>query len=86
MNSATLAVANYAAVKAPGVLRDASGEPTGELQELASMMAAIKAVAADLVGASNDAAQFVNFAKVAQARGATTIVDGAATPTSSPSS
>jgi hypothetical protein len=43
---------------------------------MASMMAAIKAVASDLVGGSTDAAQFYNFARVAQARGATTIVDG----------
>lgn len=76
VNSATLAVANYAAVKAPGVLRDRAGEPTGELQEMAAMMAAIKAVASDLVGGSTDATQFYNFARVAQARGTTTIVDG----------
>ena len=76
VNTATLELANYAAIKAPGVLRDASGTPTGELQEMASMMAAIKAVASDLIGGSTDAEQFYNFAKVAQARGATTIVDG----------
>jgi predicted amidohydrolase YtcJ len=76
VNSATLELANYAAIKADGVLRDSSGAPTGELQELAAMMAAIKAVAAELVGGSNDAEQFYNFAKVAQARGTTTIVDG----------
>ncbi len=75
-NSVTLQLANYAAIKADGVVRDASGAPTGELQELASMMAAIKAVAADLVDGSTDPAQFYNFAKVAQARGTTTIVDG----------
>ena len=40
------------------------------------MMPAIKATAADMIGGSTDAAQFYNFAKVAQARGATTIVDG----------
>ena len=76
VNSATLTLANYAAVTAPGVQRDPSGEPTGELDELAAMMAAIKAVAADLVGGSTDPAQFYNFARVAQARGVTTIVDG----------
>ncbi len=76
VNSATLELANYAGIKAPGVLRDAAGVPTGELQEMASMMAAIKAVASDLVGGSTDAEQFYNFARVAQARGTTTIVDG----------
>ncbi len=76
VNSATLALANYAAIRTPGVLRDSAGMPTGELQEMAAMMAAIKAVASDLVGGSADAVQFYNFAKVAQARGATTIVDG----------
>ncbi len=40
------------------------------------MMAAIRAVASNLVGASADAEQFFNFAKVAQVRGVTTIVDG----------
>jgi predicted amidohydrolase YtcJ len=76
VNSTTLAVANYAAVRAPGVLRDASGEPTGELREMAAMLVAVKAVAADMIGGSTDAAQFYNFARVAQARGTTTIVDG----------
>lgn len=76
VNSPTLDLANYAAIKAPGVLRDASGAPTGELQEVAAMMAAIKAVAADMIGGSTDATQFYNFARVAQARGTTTIVDG----------
>lgn len=76
VNSATLVLANYAAIGTPGVLRDFSGMPTGELQEMAAMMAAIRTVASDLVGGSADAVQFYNFAKVAQARGATTIVDG----------
>ncbi|SKA28951.1 hypothetical protein SAMN02745126_04847 [Enhydrobacter aerosaccus] len=76
VNSATLDVANYAAIKAPGVLRDASGAPTGELREMAAMLVAVRAVAADMIGGSTDAAQFYNFARVAQARGATTIVDG----------
>lgn len=76
VNSATLKLANYAAIKTPGVLRDASGAPTGELQEMAAMMAAIRRVAADLVSSPTDAVQFYNFARVAQARGATTIVDG----------
>ncbi len=76
VNSATLEVANYAAIKAPGVLRDASGAPTGELREMAAMMSAVKAVASDMIGGSTDAAQFYNFARVAQARGVTTIVDG----------
>jgi predicted amidohydrolase YtcJ len=76
VNSATLERAKYAAIKAPGVLRDASGAPTGELQELAAMMPAIKSTAPELVEGSADAVQFYNFARVAQARGATTIVDG----------
>jgi hypothetical protein len=76
VNSATLERANYAAIKAPGVLRDASGTPTGELREMAAMMAAVKAVASEMIGGTTDPAQFVNFAKVAQARGTTTIVDG----------
>ena len=76
VNSATLEVANYAAVRAPGVLRDASGAPTGELREMAAMLIAVKAVAADMIGGSTDAAQFYNFARAAQARGTTTIVDG----------
>ena len=76
VNSATLEVANYAAIDVPGVTRDDAGQPTGELLEMAAMMAAIKTVASDMIGGSTDAAQFYNFARVAQARGATTIVDG----------
>lgn len=76
VNSATLQAANYAAIKIPGVLRDASGTPTGELREMAAMLTAVRAVAADMIGGSTDAAQFYNFARVAQARGTTTIVDG----------
>lgn len=76
VNSATLQVANCAALKIPGVLRDASGAPTGELREMAAMLTAVRAVAADMIGGSTDPAQFYNFARVAQARGTTTIVDG----------
>lgn len=78
VNSATLQVANCAPLKIPGVLRDASGMPTGELREMAAMLTAVRAVAADMIGGSTDPAQFYNFARVAQARGATTIVDGGA--------
>lgn len=76
VNSKTLELANYAAIKTDGVTRDASGAPTGELLEIAAMMAAIKAVAAELVSGSTGAEQFYNFARVAQARGTTTVVDG----------
>ena len=76
VNSATLDRANYAAIKAPGVMRDGSGAPTGELREMAAMMAAVKAVASEMIGGTTDPLQFQNFARVAQASGVTTIVDG----------
>lgn len=76
VNSATLEIGNYGAVRAAGVMRDAAGQPTGELREMAAMLVAVKAVANDMIGGSTDAAQFYNFARVAQARGTTTIVDG----------
>lgn len=76
VNTPTLTLAEYDAIRIEGVTRDAQGKPTGELLEMAAMMAAIKAVASDMIGGSTDAAQFYNFARVAQARGTTTIVDG----------
>lgn len=84
VNSVTLERAGYGGIKSPGVLRDASGAPTGELQELAAMMPAIKTVAPELVAGSADTTQFYNFAKVAQARGTTTIVDGGGSTYSDP--
>ncbi len=76
VNSATLRKANYAAIRTPGVTRDAAGEPTGELLELAAMVAAVQAVGLGLLGGLADPRDFRNFARVAQARGVTTIVDG----------
>ena len=76
VNTPTLVLAEYADIRMPGVLRDAAGQPTGELVEIGAMMSAIKAVASDVVGGSTDPAQFYNFGKVAQARGVTCIVDG----------
>jgi len=76
VNSKTLELANYASVKTDGVMRDATGMPTGELQEIPAMVAAITTVAGELVTGSRGSEQFYNFARVAQARGTTTVVDG----------
>lgn len=76
VNSRTLELADYAHVRAEGVIRDESGAPTGELQEVAAMMAALAAVGGQLLAGSTAPTQFFNFARVAQARGATTVVDG----------
>lgn len=80
VNSKTLELADYAHIAAEGVARDANGVPTGELQEIAAMMAAMVTVAGDLLTGSTSAEQFFNFARVAQARGTTTVVDGGASP------
>lgn len=79
-NSKTLELADYAHVTAEGVARDANGAPTGELQEIAAMMAAVMQVASELLTGAPTTEQFRNFALVAQARGVTTVVDGGASP------
>ena len=80
MNSKALALADYAHIAAEGVVRDADGMPTGELQEIAAMMPALLKFAGVLLQASPEPDQFFNFARVAQARGVTTVVDGGASP------
>jgi hypothetical protein len=80
VNSKTLELADYTHISVDGVIRDAGGAPTGELQEIAAMMAAMRTVAGDLLTGAAGPDQFFNFARVAQARGATTVVDGGASP------
>jgi predicted amidohydrolase YtcJ len=77
-NSKTLELANYGGIEVDGVMRDAAGAPTGELQEIPAMTAAVATVAGALISGSTEPDQFYNFARVAQARGATTVVDGGA--------
>jgi predicted amidohydrolase YtcJ len=78
VNSKILALANYADLHVEGVVRDAQGEPTGELQEIQAMLPALKIAAGAVLGGSISRDHFLNFARVAQLRGTTTVVDGGA--------
>ena len=80
VNSKALELAGYNDLVIEGVVRDPAGKPTGELQEIAAMMPAVTKVARTLIAGSTGPEQFFNFARVAQARGITTVVDGGASP------
>ena len=60
-NSKVLQMANYAANHAPGVMRDANGQLTGELQEMAAMVPAILAAAPQLLGAKPSPRPFLEL-------------------------
>lgn len=75
-NSKLLEMAGYAQLQVEGVIRDASGEPTGELQEIHAMLPAVQIAAAGFLGGGMPREHFRNFARVAQLRGTTTVVDG----------
>jgi len=76
VNSKLLETAGYAHLEVEGVVRDAAGAPTGELQELPAMMAALQVAVPSLLTGGVTPTHFFNFARVAQARGTTTVVDG----------
>lgn len=75
-NSRLLELADYAHHQVEGVVRDARGDPTGELQEIGAMLPAVQVAAAAFLGGGVPRQHFRNFARVAQLRGTTTVVDG----------
>ena len=75
-NSKVLQMANFAANHAPGVMRDADGQLTGELQEMAAMVPAILAAAPQLLGAQPSPDDFWNYGRVCALRGVTAVNDG----------
>ena len=79
-NSKLLDMAGYAKNHAEGVMRDANGELTGELQELAAMYPAMMIAGKAMLGGQPDAAYFWNFGRVAALRGVTTVNDGGLGP------
>lgn len=64
-----------AATNAFGVMKDADGQPTGELAGMAGMYLAMKAIQYDLTDASTSPPSLWNFAQVAQLAGVTTATD-----------
>jgi predicted amidohydrolase YtcJ len=58
-----------------GIVKDAAGEPTGELQELAAKYMAYRAAGVEVAAVLSDAAAVWRFARVAQLAGVTTATD-----------
>ena len=58
-----------------GIVKDASGEPTGELQEFTAKFMAYRAAGVDLAAVLSDEPAMWGFAKVAQLAGVTTATD-----------
>ena len=75
-NTKLLAMAGYADNHAAGVMRDANGELTGELQELAAMAPAMAVAGGAMLGGNPLPTYFTNFGRVAALCGVTTVNDG----------
>ncbi len=76
VNSAALKIAGYTdATSANGVVKDANGQPTGELQEMAAMFPVLRRMQIDFRALSQNRYALENYAKVAQRAGVTTITD-----------
>jgi len=58
-----------------GIVKDAAGEPTGELQEIAAKYMAYRAAGIELAAVLSDEPALWGFAKVAQLAGVTTATD-----------
>ncbi len=75
VNSALMKLAGITrATNVEGVMKGPDGEPTGELQEMAAMFIARKAIGADMLGAT-DARALNRYAAAAGNAGVTTAVD-----------
>lgn len=76
VNSAILARAKLdAGTNIHGVLKDALGEPTGELMEFAAMFMAYRVVGGDYLMNRTSAAGYRDFGRLAQLAGVTTATD-----------
>ena len=60
---------------AQGVMKDANGNPTGELAGMVAMYLAMKTIGYDMMDASTSPSSLWNFARVAQLAGVTTATD-----------
>jgi len=75
-NSKALEMVNYTRdSNAEGVVKDAAGEPTGELQEMAAMFPVLRRLEFDFDSISGNATAIRAFGEVAQRAGVTTMTD-----------
>jgi predicted amidohydrolase YtcJ len=76
VNSKALEMAGYdEGTNAEGVIKDANGLPTGELQEMAAMFPIMRRLGIDFRGLSQTPEAIDDYADVAQRAGVTTITD-----------
>lgn len=76
VNSAALALVNYTRdTEAEGIVKDAEGEPTGELQEMAAMFPIMRRVGIDFSQLSHTEYAISRYADVAKRAGVTTVTD-----------
>lgn len=75
-NSAALALARYdAGTNIEGVDKDADGQPTGELQEMAAMFPVLRRMKVDFAGLSRGETGIRDYGAVARRCGVTTVTD-----------
>ena len=76
VNSKALEMAGFdRETNAEGVLKDTSGEPTGELQEMAAMFPVMRRVGMDFRSLSQSKDAIISYGKVCQHAGVTTATD-----------
>lgn len=76
VNSKALEIAGFdAGSNAEGLIRDANGEPTGELQEMAAMFPVLRRMGIDFRTLSQSADAIESYGRVAQRAGVTTMTD-----------
>ena len=76
VNSAALDLVGYdETTNAEGVIKDDSGKPTGELQEMAAMFPIMRRLGIDFRGLSQEPAAIRAYAEVARRAGVTTVTD-----------
>ncbi|PJI84375.1 hypothetical protein BC777_3433 [Yoonia maricola] len=76
VNSAALNMTGYnASTQAEGVVKDANGAPTGELQEMAAMFPIMRRLGIDFRALSQRESAIQSYAEVARRAGVTTVTD-----------
>ncbi len=76
VNSKALEMAGYdRATNAEGVVKDAKGDPTGELQEMAAMFPVMRRVGMDFRGLSQTEGAIRSYGEVCMRAGVTTVTD-----------
>lgn len=76
VNSKALELAGYdRATNAEGVVKDAKGDPTGELQEMAAMFPVMRRVGMDFRGLSQTEGAIRSYGEVCMRAGVTTVTD-----------